>query len=146
MLQHIGLTAMHGRVLIIKLHTIIPEDDTVRRNGVYERHAVGQEGIPLDNDIAVIALLLRRRFLYHGVNRYNAFRELITLNDVMVEQIVDDTNVQTTTAFIPALCITGQQNGRTAGAQESAALYQNRLGCGKQRTACAIVASVNLFL
>ena len=105
MLQHIGLPIVHGCMLIIKFDLIVAEDNVICRYGVNQRYTVGEERIAFNEDILVIAHLLVGRLLNLRINGDDALCELVTLDEVVVKQVVDNLNIQAAATLVPALGI-----------------------------------------
>ena len=138
MAQDKGFTVMHRSILIIHHDLIVTEDDIIRRNGIEEWYAVSDKGIVLNEDILMITHFLLGGILDLRVNGDDTFRKLVTADEVMLKEVVADNDVATASAFIPALRIPCQQDGRPAAADEFIPFYQHRLRCGEQRTAGAV--------
>jgi len=138
MLQDKGFSAVHGGILVIHRHLVVAEDDVVCRYGVNQRHTMGDERIVLNEDVLMVALLLGGGDFYLRVDGDNALRELVAADEVVLKEVIADDDVAATPAFVPALRIAGQQDGRAAAADELVTLYHHRLRRGEERSAGSI--------
>ena len=93
-MKDVWLFVVHGGMLVIKLHFVIAEDDAICGDSINEGNSVREEGVTLNEDVFVVTYLLIFRLLDHGVNRDDTLCELVTLDEVVVKQIVDNLNIQ----------------------------------------------------